>query len=115
HRYILGLYDLLERLTQAFPDILFESCASGGGRFDLGMLYYAPQTWTSDNTDAYQRQFIQYGTSLLYPQSTMGTHVSQSPNEQEHRQTSLNTRANVAYFGTFGYELDLTLLSSKEK
>jgi len=115
HRYILGLYDLLERLTQAFPDILFESCASGGGRFDLGMLYYAPQTWTSDNTDAYQRQFIQYGTSLLYPQSTMGTHVSQSPNEQEHRETSLNTRGNVAYFGTFGYELDLTLLSSKEK
>src|SRR5699024_2305666 len=115
HRYILGLYNLFERLIEAFPDILFESCASGGGRFDLGMLYYAPQTWTSDNTDAYQRQFIQYGTSFVYPQSTMGNHVSKSPNEQEHRDSPLFTRGNVAYFGAFGYELDLTKLSEKEK
>lgn len=115
HRYILGLYSLFERLITAFPHILFESCASGGGRFDLGMLYYAPQTWTSDNTDAYRRQFIQYGTSFVYPQSTMGNHVSKSPNEQEHRESSLYTRGNVAYFGAFGYELDLTQLSEKEK
>ncbi|MBA8772463.1 alpha-galactosidase [Staphylococcus coagulans] len=110
HRYILGLYDLLHRITTRFPNILIESCASGGGRFDLGMLYYTPQIWTSDNTDAYQRQWIQYGTSYLYPTSTMGTHVSKSPNEQEHRLMPLTTRANVSYFGTFGYELDLTTL-----
>lgn len=110
HRYILGLYDLLNRITEAFPDILIESCASGGGRFDLGMLYYTPQIWASDNSDAYQRQFIQYGTSYIYPTSTMGAHVSKSPNEQEHRYTPLSTRGNVSYFGTFGYELDLSSL-----
>ena len=111
HRYILGVYNLYERLTNRFPNILFESCASGGARFDLGMLYYAPQAWTSDNTDAIARLDIQAGTSMLYPLSTMGSHVSACPNHQLRRTTSLDTRANVAYYGTFGYELDVTKLS----
>jgi len=106
HRYILGVYTLYEKLNVQFPDILFESCASGGGRFDPGMLYYAPQTWTSDDTDAIERLKIQYGTSLVYPLSSMGSHVSIVPNEQVFRVTPLKTRANVAHFGTFGYELD---------
>ncbi|WP_179294244.1 alpha-galactosidase [Staphylococcus delphini] len=114
HRYILGLYQLLDRLTQKFPHVLIESCASGGGRFDLGMLYYTPQIWTSDNTDAYQRQLIQYGTSYVYPPNTMGAHVSQSPNEQEHRHISLQTRGHVSYFGVFGYELDLSQMHPNE-
>ena len=114
HRYILGVYRLYERLTQAFPQVLFESCASGGARFDPGLLYYAPQGWTSDDTDAIERLKIQYGTSYCYPVSSMGSHVSASPNHQVGRSTPLNTRANVAYFGTFGYELDLNRLSQEE-
>lgn len=115
HRYMLGVYQLYERLRIAFPNILFESCASGGGRFDPGMLYYAPQTWTSDNTDAIERLKIQYGTSLVYPLSSIGSHVSACPNHQVRRTTTLTTRANVAYFGTFGYELDLLACSDAEK
>ena len=114
HRYILGVYDLYERLNTAFPQILFESCASGGGRFDPGILYYAPQGWTSDDTDAAERVKIQYGTSMCYPVSSMGSHVSVVPNHQLNRKTPLHTRANVAYFGTFGYELDLNKLSDEE-
>lgn len=114
HRYILGVYDLYERLTSEFPQILFESCSSGGGRFDPGMLYYAPQAWTSDDTDAVERIKIQYGTSLCYPVSSMGSHVSAVPNHQMFRYTPLHTRANTAYFGTFGYELDLNRLSDDE-
>ena len=110
HRYILGVYQMYERLTTRFPDILFESCASGGARFDAGMLYYAPQGWISDDTDAIERLRIQYGTSYGYPISSMGSHVSASPNHQLHRQTPLWTRANTAFFGTFGYELDLAQL-----
>lgn len=115
HRYVLGLYNLLGRLTKAFPDILFESCASGGNRFDLGMLYYMPQTWTSDNTDAIERIKIQYGTSMVYPLSTMGAHVSSSPSHQVLRNTPLETRFNVAAFGVLGYELDITHLTSFEE
>ncbi|MDO4616642.1 MAG: alpha-galactosidase [Lachnospiraceae bacterium] len=115
HRYILGLYDLYERLTQAFPHVLFESCASGGARFDPGLLYYAPQAWTSDCTDAVQRLKIQHGSSFCYPISSMGAHVSMSPNHQLFRSTPLKTRGNVACFGTFGYEMDLQLLSDEEK
>ena len=114
HKYILGVYELYTRLTERFPDILFESCASGGARFDPGMLYFAPQTWTSDDTDAAEREKIQYGTSFVYPIVSMGSHVSAVPNHQLHRTTPLSTRANVAYFGTFGYELDLNLLSDEE-
>lgn len=115
HRYILGVYDLYERLTSAFPHILFESCASGGARFDPGMLYYAPQAWTSDDTDAVERLNIQYGTSLVYPLSSMGAHVSEVPNHQVRRVTSLATRGNTAYFGVFGYELDVTKMTLHEK
>ncbi|OIJ17041.1 alpha-galactosidase [Anaerobacillus alkalilacustris] len=115
HRFILGVYDLYERLTSEFPEVLFESCASGGCRFDPGMLYYAPQTWTSDDTDAVERLKIQYGTSFVYPLSAMGAHVSAVPNHQVHRFTSLNMRGNVAFFGVFGYELDLAKMSDEEK
>ena len=114
HRYILGVYSLYDRLTKEFPKVLFESCASGGGRFDPGMLYYAPQGWISDNSDAVERLKIQYGTSMCYPVSSMGTHVSVTPNHQVFRNTPLHTRANVAYFGTFGYELDLNKLTPEE-
>ena len=114
HRYILGVYDLYERLTSRFPHILFESCASGGGRFDAGMLYYAPQGWASDNSDAAERIKIQYGTSMCYPISSIGAHVSVIPNHQVFRTTPLHTRANLAYFGAFGYELDLNKLSEEE-
>ncbi|MCI9137132.1 MAG: alpha-galactosidase, partial [Lachnospiraceae bacterium] len=114
HRYILGVYDLYERLASEFPQVLFESCASGGGRFDAGMLYYAPQGWASDNSDAVERIKIQYGTSMCYPISSIGSHVSVVPNHQVYRMTPLHTRANVAYFGTFGYELDLNQLSEEE-
>lgn len=115
HRYILGVYDLYERLTSQFPKVLFESCASGGARFDPGMLYYAPQAWTSDDTDAVERLKIQYGSSYCYPISSMGSHVSVCPNHQLNRNTPLYTRANVAYFGTFGYELDLNKLTEEEQ
>ena len=114
HRYILGVYDLYERLTSRFPQVLFESCASGGGRFDPGLLYYAPQGWTSDDTDAVERLKIQYGTSYCYPVSCMGSHVSVTPNHQVNRNTPLETRADVAYFGTFGYELDLNRMTDEE-
>ncbi len=115
HRYILGVYDLYERLTSRFPQVLFESCASGGGRFDPGILYYAPQGWASDDSDAVERLKIQYGTSYCYPLSSIGSHVSVAPNHQVFRSTPLKTRANVACFGTFGYELDLNRLSPKEQ
>lgn len=114
HRYILGVYQLLERLTKAYPEVLFESCSSGGGRFDLGMMYYAPQAWTSDDTDPIERLKIQHGTSYGYSLSMMSAHVSASPNEQSGRRTSLDTRAAVAYFGVFGYELDVTTLEAAE-
>lgn len=114
HRYILGVYDLLERLLQRFPDLIIEGCASGGGRFDMGMLYYTPQIWCSDDTDAIERLKIQYGTSYFYPLSAMGAHVSVVPNHQANRITPIETRANVAMFGTFGYELDLNTLSEEE-
>lgn len=115
HKYILGMYELYERLTSRFPHVLFESCASGGARFDPGMLYYAPQGWTSDDTDAIERLKIQYGTSMVYPVSCMGSHVSASPNHQTNRVTPIETRADVAYFGTFGYELDLLKLGEEDK
>ncbi len=114
HRYILGLYRVLDALTSKFPEVLFEGCASGGGRFDLGMLYYHPQIWTSDDSDAIERLYIQYGTSLVYPVSTMGAHVSASPNHQVRRLTPLKTRADVAMMGAFGYELDLNTLTDDE-
>lgn len=115
HRYMLGLYELLERLTSEFPQILFESCSGGGGRFDPGMLYYMPQTWTSDDTDAAERLKIQYGTSIVYPVSTMGAHVSAVPNHQVERTTPLTFRGDVAMSGNFGYELDLTRFTEEEK
>ena len=115
HRYILGVYELYRRLTAAFPEILFESCASGGGRFDGGMLAFAPQAWTSDDTDAIERLAIQWGTSLAYPVSSMGAHVSAVPNHQVGRITPLSTRAAVAFFGAFGYELDTTRLTEGER
>lgn len=115
HRYILGLYGLLERLTQEFPDVLFEGCSGGGGRYDAGMLYYCPQIWCSDDTDAHERTLIQYGTSFFYPTSTVGSHVSAVPNHQTGRVTSVKTRGIVAMAGSFGYELDLNSLSDNEK
>lgn len=115
HRYILGLYGLLERLTGEFPDVLFEGCAGGGGRFDAGMLYYCPQIWCSDDTDAYERTLIQYGTSFFYPISTVGSHVSAVPNHQTGRITPFGTRSIVAMAGSFGYELNLNHLSEREK
>ena len=108
HRYMLGLYRVLEKVTSDFPHILFESCSGGGGRFDAGMLYYMPQTWTSDDTDAVERLRIQYGTSLCYPTSAMGAHVSAVPNHQAGRITSMRMRGDVALGGNFGYELDLS-------
>ena len=115
HRYMLGLYKILENITTNFPNILFESCSGGGGRFDGGMLYYMPQTWTSDDTDAIERLKIQEGTSLVYPVSTMGSHVSAVPNHQVHRITPLHTRGVVAMAGSFGYELDITKMTEEEK
>ncbi len=115
HRYVLGLYQLLDRLTGEFPHVLFEGCSGGGGRFDAGMLYYCPQIWCSDNTDGHDRTLIQYGTSFFYPVSTVGAHVSAVPNHQTGRVTALGTRGTVAMAGTFGYELDLNMLSREEK
>lgn len=114
HRYMLGLYKVLEILTQHFPNVLFESCSGGGARFDPGMLYYAPQTWTSDDTDAVERLKIQYGTSIVYPFSAMGAHVSAVPNHQVRRITSFDMRCNVAMPGQFGFELDLNKCTEKE-
>lgn len=115
HRYILGVYDLYERLIREFPAILFEGCSSGGARFDPGILYYAPQSWASDDTDAIERLKIQYGTSMVYPLSSIAAHVSHVPNQQVLRITPLETRANVAFFGDFGYELDLAVLDENER
>lgn len=115
HRYVLSLYELLDRITTAYPQILIEGCASGGGRFDPAWLYYAPQFWTSDDTDAIERIDIQYGTSVCYPISTMGAHVSACPNHQTRRESPFKTRGDVAMFGTFGYELDITKLTDEEK
>lgn len=115
HKYILGLYEVLEALTKAFPHILFESCASGGNRFDLGMLSYMPQIWASDNTDATSRAKIQTGYSYGYPMSVIGSHVSGSPNHQTLRKTTINTRFDVAFFGLLGYECNLEELSGEDK
>ena len=115
HRYVLGLYELLEKLTDRYPEILFEGCSGGGGRFDAGMLYYSPQIWCSDDTDAIERLEIQYGTSFGYPVSAVGSHVSACPNHQTKRVTPLKTRATVAMSGTFGYELDVENLLDEEK
>lgn len=106
HRYVLGVYELLDRLTGEFPEVLFEGCAGGGGRFDAGMLAFTPQIWCSDDTDAIERLDIQYGTSFGYPVSSMGAHVSACPNHQTGRTVPLRTRGIVAMAGTFGYELD---------
>lgn len=115
HRYVLGLYRLLDRLTTEFPDVLFEGCSGGGGRFDAAMLAYSPQIWCSDNTDAIERLSIQYGTSFGYPIASMGSHVSACPNHQTGRNVPLGTRAVVAMAGTFGYEMDLNKLKDEEK
>ena len=115
HDYVLGLYDFLERLVQRYPNLLIEGCSGGGGRFDAGMMYYTPQIWCSDNTDAIDRLRIQYGTSFGYPVSVVGSHVSAVPNHQTGRKTPLHTRGVVAMSGTFGYELNLMKLSEEEK
>ena len=113
--YVLGVYDFLERLTSKYPDILIEGCSGGGGRFDAGMMYYTPQIWCSDNTDAINRTKIQYGSSFFYPVSVVGSHVSAVPNHQTGRITSLNTRGITAMAGTFGYEMNPELLCEEEK
>lgn len=115
HRYMLGLYRVMETIVSGHPDVLFESCSGGGGRFDAGILYYMPQTWTSDDTDAIERLYIQYGTSLVYPVSAMGAHVSAVPNHQSGRVTDLKIRGDVAMSGNFGYELDLMKFTEEEK
>ena len=115
HRFVLGVYDLLERIRQDYPHILIEGCCGGGGRFDAGMLYYTPQIWCSDNTDAIDRLRIQYGTSFCYPVCAMGAHVSAVPNEQNGRVTPLETRGVVAMSGAFGYEMDLGKCTEEER
>lgn len=115
HRYVLGLYNVLNAIVERYPDLLIESCSGGGGRFDAGMLYYAPQTWCSDNTDAIDRIKIQYGSSFGYPISSVGSHVSVCPNEQTGRTVPIETRGAVAMAGTFGYELDLTQMNDEDK
>lgn len=114
HRYVLGLYDLFSRLREKHPEVLIEGCSSGGGRFDPGMLFFVPQNWTSDNTDAHDRTIIQSGLGLLYPPVTMGAHVSAAPNHQTLRDSDLETRFNVAKLFNLGYELDMTKLSKEE-
>lgn len=113
--YVCGVYEFLERMIQRYPDMLIEGCSGGGGRFDPGMLYYTPQIWCSDNTDAIDRLRIQYGTSFFYPASVSGSHVSAVPNHQTGRNVSLHTRGVVAMAGTFGYELNLDHLTREEK
>ncbi len=115
HRYTLGFYSLAERLTKRFPDVFFEGCAGGGGRFDGGALYYFPQIWTSDDTDALERTKIQWGTSICYPVSSMSCHVSACPNHQTRRVTPFATRGAIASLGPTGYELDLAKLTEDEK
>lgn len=114
HKYTLGFYKIMDAITSAFPDILFEGCSGGGGRFDAGVLAYMPQIWTSDNSDAVARLKIQYSTSMGYPVSAMSAHVTAVPNHQNGRVTSLKTRAETAYAGVFGYELDITKMSDEE-
>ena len=114
HRYVLGVYELQQRLTDRYPDLLLENCAGGGARFDCGMLYYSPQIWTSDNTDALDRLMIQYGTSFCYPPCVMGAHYSTVPNHTTHRTASVEARMAAALAGTFGFELDLTAYTAAE-
>ena len=114
HRYILGVYSLYEKITKRYPDVLIEGCAAGGGRFDLGILYYSPQIWTSDDTDAIERLKIQFGTTLAYPVHTLSNHISEIPNFQVGRKTPLSTRSDVAFFGNFGYEMDLVHTPQEE-
>ena len=115
HRYALGVYDLCERIVEANPNVFFEGCSGGGGRFDPAMLHYFPQIWTSDNSDAESRTRIQYGTSIVYPLSAMSCHVSESPNHQEKRVTSNNTRATIAHLGATGYELDASKFTDGDR
>ena len=115
HRYVLGVYELQERLITEFPDLLLENCSGGGARFDPGMLYYSPQIWCSDDTDAVERLKIQEGTALMYPLSAMGAHISVCPNHTVGRNTPFETRGNVALAGTFGYELDITKIPEKDQ
>ena len=115
HRYVLGVYEMQERLTRDFPDLLLENCSGGGARFDPGMLYYSPQIWCSDDTDAIERLGIQEGTALIYPLSAMGAHVSDCPNHTVGRNTPFKTRGEVALAGTFGYELDITKIAKEEQ
>ena len=115
HRYILGLYGVLERLTTDFPDVIFEGCASGGGRFDIGMLYYTPQIWTSDDTDAVERTAIQHGTSYIYPMSCQSAHVSVCPNHQTKRSVTMEARHIFALTGSFGYELAPSKIPVEDK
>lgn len=115
HRYVLGVYELMERLITDFPNLLLENCSGGGARFDAGMLYYSPQIWASDNTDAIERLKIQYGTSMCYPLSSIGAHVSDCPNHSVGRVTPFKTRGHIALLGTFGYELDITKISEDDK
>ncbi len=115
HRYILGLYEVMDTITDRFPEVLFESCSGGGGRFDPGILYYMPQNWTSDDTDAIERLKIQYGTSIVYPACAMTAHVSCVPNHQTGRSTPISFRHSVAMAGNFGYELDITKFTEEEK
>ena len=115
HRYMLAVYELQERLITEFPDLLLENCSSGGARFDPGMLYYSPQIWCSDDTDAIERLMIQEGTQLLYPMSAIGAHVSDCPNHAIGRTTPFETRGITALAGTFGYELDITKISEQER
>ncbi len=115
HRYVLGVYDIMDRFTKDFPDILLENCSGGGARFDPGMLYYSPQIWCSDDTDAIERLKIQEGTSMVYPLSTIGAHVSDCPNHTVGRSTPFETRGYVAIAGTFGYELDVTKISKEDR
>ena len=115
HRYVLGVYDLMNRLTTDYPHILLENCSGGGARFDPGMLYYSPQIWCSDDTDAIERLKIQHGTSLCYPCSAMGAHVSDCPNHTVGRNTPFSTRGHVAMVGTFGYELDVTKIPQEDR
>lgn len=115
HRYVLGVYDLMNRLTSDYPHLLLENCSGGGARFDAGMLYYSPQIWCSDDTDAIERLKIQYGTSMCYPCSAMGAHVSDCPNHTVGRTTPFTTRGHVAMVGTFGYELDVTKIPEEDR
>lgn len=115
HRYVLGVYDLMNRLTTDYPHILLENCSGGGARFDPGMLYYSPQIWCSDDTDAIERLKIQHGTTICYPASAMGAHVSDCPNHTVGRSTPFSTRGNVAMVGTFGYELDVTRIPQEDR